>query len=54
MPLRDYEVFFNPDEVGRMTTAFDNAWQKLVTSLGAAKNEKEIQTLRAKPAGDRL
>jgi hypothetical protein len=50
MPLRDYEAFFDPDEVGRMTTAFDNAWQKLATSLGPAKNEREIQTLRAKLA----
>jgi hypothetical protein len=50
MPLRDYAAFFNPDDVGRMMTAFDNAWQKLAASLGAAKNEKEIQILRAKLA----
>jgi hypothetical protein len=50
MPLRDYEAFFNIDEVGRMTAAFDNAWQRLATSLGSAKNEEEIQTLRAKLA----
>ena len=50
MPLRDYEAFFNPDEVGRMMGAFDSAWQKLAASLGAAKSEKEIQTLRTKLA----
>ena len=50
MPLRDYEALFNPDEVGRMMSAFDSAWQKLAASLGAAKSEKEIQTLRTKLA----
>jgi hypothetical protein len=41
MPLRDYEAFFHPDQAGRMTTAFETAWQKLATSLGPAQNEKE-------------
>ena len=50
MPLRDYEAFFHPDQVGRMTTAFDIAWQKLAASLGPAKDETEIQELRTKLA----
>ena len=28
-------------KAGRMTTAFETAWQKLATSLGPAQNEKE-------------
>jgi hypothetical protein len=49
VPLRDYEEFFHPAQVGRMTSAFDTAWQKLAASLGA-KDEKEIQELRTKLA----
>jgi hypothetical protein len=48
MPVRDYEPFFDPNQVARMTTAFDSAWQK--PSRGAAKNQQEIQTLRTKLA----
>ena len=40
MPLRDYEAFFNPHEVGRMTTAFDAAWQKLAASLRLSQSTK--------------
>ena len=50
MPLRDYEAFFNEDEVARMMRAFDTAWQKLSPSLGTQKDESEIQILRARLA----
>jgi hypothetical protein len=50
MPLRDYEVFFSPHQVDTMAAAFEAAWQELTTSLGSAKSEEEIQTLRKKLA----
>jgi hypothetical protein len=50
MPLRDYELFFSPDQVDNMAAAFETAWQELTASLGPAKSEEEIQTLRKKLA----
>ena len=50
MPLRDYEAFFHPDQIGRMTSAFDTAWQKLAASLGPTQDNTEIQELRTKLA----
>jgi len=50
VPLRDYEMFFTPEQMDIMAAAFDAAWQKLAISLEPAKKEKEIQTLRAKLA----
>jgi hypothetical protein len=50
MPLRDYEAFFNPDQLGRMTSALDTAWQKLAASLGPTQDNTEIQELRTKLA----
>jgi len=50
MPLRDYEVFFSPDQVSTMAAAFEAAWRQLTTSLGPAMGEEEIQTLRKKLA----
>jgi hypothetical protein len=51
MPLRDHEVFFSPDQVDDMAAAFETAWQELTASLGPAKSEEEIQTLRKKLGG---
>jgi hypothetical protein len=50
MPLRDYEIFFAPEQMDTMKAAFAAAWQNLAASLGPKTSQEEIQRLRAKLA----